>query len=732
MLARILILLFLFNNLSGSDAILEVRRLSQPIEFDGWVTEEEWGSIEVFDLKMQLPNLNAEPTEVTEIRIAYDEEYIYLSGRMYESDMTKMMANTKKRDALTASTQWFGMVLDTYNDKENALAFFTTPTGIRWDLAVANDAVGSNPTNIDWNTFWDVRVQKSEEAWFVEMRVPFTSLGFEEVDGRVTMGLVVWRYIARKNEMDMYPLIPAEFGDWSSFRPSLFKEIQFTGIKSKRPFYITPYVLGGYSKINSLNDSETQYVASDEFLNQIGGDVKIGLSKNWTLDLSVNTDFAQVEADDQQVNLTRFSLFFPEKRLFFQERAGVFNFTFGRRDQLFYSRRIGIDEDGDLQSIIGGARVVGRSGAWDIGLISMQTASSDAFRGENMTVIRAKRDIINDRSDVGFMFTNRMDFDGGYNTNYGVDLNWEVARDYQLNIRYAQTFDSNISNKFFDPKSSKYWISFSTRRQRGFGIGSSLSRSGEDHLPEMGFEQRDNYWRIGNRITYNWFLGESSDIFMHGLQSGGSSIWSNATGKLESLNWRFGWDLQLKNTWRFEIRARPSIENLVEDFELADDVVIPVGDYKFLSYNAQITTPQSNKLMTSFEVNYGNFYDGRRTGISVEPTFNVSSSLELSASYQYNKATFSNRSQELDLHLIRLKSLIMFDTKLSLATLVQYNNQSKTFQGNVRFRYNPSEGNDLFIVYNDDLNTDRFRERPILPTTNQRSIQFKYSYTFRL
>ncbi len=711
------------------DEVYEVYRLSH-ILFDGWVTDDEWRDIPVFDLKMQLPNLNSTPTEISEIRLGYDDEYVYLSGRLYDSDISNMMANTKKRDALTGSTQWFGMVLDSYNDNENALAFFTTPTGLRWDLAISNDAIGTNPVNISWNAFWDVKVQKNDKAWFVEMRVPFSSLGFEEKEGEVTMGIATWRYIARKNEMDMFPLIPPEFGDWSPFRPSLFQDIKFRGIKRQSPLYITPYVLGGFSRVNELSGDETGYESDNTVIRQIGGDIKIGLSRNWTLDLSVNTDFAQVEADDQQVNLTRFSLFFPEKRLFFQERAGVFNFNFGRRDNLFYSRRIGIN-DGDLQSIIGGARVVGRSGSWDIGFISMQTANEVDFKGENLTVFRAKRDVINDRSDLGIMFTNRMDFDGGYNSNYGLDFTWETMEDWYLSLRLAQTFDSDIDNALFDPASSKYWISFSSRNNRGFGLGSSLSRSGADFIPGMGFEQRDDYTRIGNRLTYNWYLDNSSKIFSHGFQSGGTAHWSNTTGKLESLGWRLGWDLQLRNTWRFEVRVRPQIENLVEDFELTDDVVIPVGDYKFVSYNAEFATPQTNRLWAQVEAEVGNFYDGRRSSISITPTFNVSSTLELSGAYEYNRASFEQRDQVLDLHLIRLKSLIMFDTKLSLAALVQYNNQSKSFQGNVRFRYNPSEGNDLFIVYNDDLNTDRFRETPTLPTTNQRSIQFKYSYTFR-
>lgn len=713
------------------DEIYEAYHLTTPINFDGWVEDEEWKDIPILELEMQLPSMGSAPTQLSEVRIAYDADYIYLSGRLYDDQPELIMANTKKRDAISGATEFFGFVLDTYNDNENALAFFTTPTGIRWDCEISGDAISNSPMNISWNAFWDVKVQRSDEGWFSEIRVPFTSLGFEDKDGDVTMGMTTWRYIPRSNELDMYPLIPPDFGDFSAFRPSMAQDILFRGVKRKLPFYITPYVLGGYSNVNTLNDAETAYSNERTTIRQIGGDVKLGLSRSWTMDLSVNTDFAQVEADDQQVNLTRFSLFFPEKRLFFQERAGIFNFSFGRSDQLFYSRRIGI-QDSEIQRIIGGARVVGRTGAWDLGILSMQTANQDEFKGENLSVFRAKRDIINDRSDVGMMLTHRNDFDGNYNLNYGFDANIEVYDEHQLTIRYAQTLDSDIENRMFRHDASKYWISFSTRRRRGFSHGTSLSLSGKDHIPAMGFQVRDDYRRIGNRISYNWFQDQDSKIFYHGIQSGGSVHWSNTTGRLESLGWRAGWDLQFKSGWIFEIRLRPQIENLVEDFDLADDVTIPIGDYKFVGYNAEVSSPMNSAFSWVVEVNTGAFYDGTRNGFSFSPVMNLSSSVELSATYEYNRASFEARDEVLNFHLLRIKSLYMFDTKLSLATLIQYNNQSKNFAGNIRLRYNPSEGNDLFIVYNDDINSDRFRETPSLPTFNQRSIQVKYSYTFRL
>ena len=208
--------------------------------------EEEWGHIPILDLQMQLPNMGDSPSQVSEVRVAYDDEYIYLSGRLYDNSVETMMANTKKRDAVSGSTQFFGMILDSYNDNENALAFFTTPTGIRWDGAISRDALGGNPLNLSWNAFWDVKVQRNEEGWFTEIRVPFTTLGFEDIDGNVTMGFITFRYIPRTNEVDMYPLIPPDFGEFSAWRPSLAQDMVFRGVKRKRPFYVTPYVLGGY------------------------------------------------------------------------------------------------------------------------------------------------------------------------------------------------------------------------------------------------------------------------------------------------------------------------------------------------------------------------------------------------------------------------------------------------------------------------------------------------------
>ena len=715
----------------SADDLFTLNRLSSPINFDGKVDEEVWQSIEPLPLIMGYPDFKGTMTEETEIRIAYDENYVYVSGVNYDSNASKIMANTKKRDAMIPSTSYFGIIIDSFNDKENACAFFTTPTGIRMDAQVINDGLGRNPVNVSWNNFWDVKTSQDEKGWYAEMRIPFTSLPFSPQGDQVTMGMTVWRYIARKGEMHIFPEVSPDYGDWSTWRPSLTQEVEMTGVKTSKPLYITPYVLGGLVQKNDLSEAGNGYVLDNNFRQELGLDIKYGINNNWNLDLSINTDFAQVEVDDQQVNLSRFSLFFPEKRLFFQERSGVFNFNMDRTNQLFYSRRIGLDSDGNQQRILGGARVVGRSGLWDFGVINMQTHDNDVQDGENFTVLRAKSQIFNPTSDAGILITNRVGIDGSYNTAYGLDASINFSGQDFLNIRWAQTFDGDVENNTpfsLDPSFLKIWLTRNVNR--GFSYGLSGSFAGKNFNPGLGFQQRENYLRFGNRTQYT-FAPENSKIFRHGFDSGGVAHWNKETKEIESLSWRMGWNIFWNNNMSLRASYRPRIENLPESFDLSDEVTIPAGRHDFGSTQIEFTSPGTNSFFTSIGFETGTLYDGDYSKIEIAPNWAVNSSLELTATYEYNNADYEQRNQYFRAHLLGIKALYMFSTSTSVAAFVQYNSLDATYGGNFRFRYNPSEGNDLYIVYNDDLNIRRDRFEPELPFSNQRQILVKYSYTFR-
>ena len=717
------------NNLIASDAE-PVMKVSNTFEFDGHVKAGEWDDIPTLDLTVQTPVYHGEPTELTQIKLGYDENYIYLSGALFDTEPNKILANNKQRDGGSPSTDWFGMVIDSYNDNQNALGFFTTPTGSRFDASISGDGQGRNPMNTSWNNFWDVKVNRSDKGWDVEMRVPFSSLQYQVVDGKVVMGITVWRYIARKNELHIAPDISPDLGEMGMWRPSKSKEYIFEGIKQKKPFYITPYVLTGASNTNTLNDAGTAYVEENNFVRDIGLDVKYGITNNFTLDLTVNTDFAQVEVDDQQVNLSRFSLFFPEKRLFFQERSGIFDFTLGSRNNLFYSRRIGIDSDNNAIPILGGARVTGRAGDWDVGLISMQTRGIDNFLSNNYSVLRLKKRIIDQYSDAGFLLTSNIDTDGNYNTVYGFDSSIRVGNDIFLSMKFAQAFTKGTDTQILSADPSAFWVSISKRSNKKFSYGVSLSRLGEDFESNLGFLDRDNYVRFGKRMQYNLYSGKDSKLFTHGPFLRGVTYLENFNNSIDQIFYGLGYSWTWKNGMALELGGRLRYDAITSEFDLADIVTIPVNDYFYQNVEIEFSTPQNLPYTLETELSFGDFYDGKNTSISLSPVFNVSSSLELGGTYEYNKVKFDIRNQDFDVHIGRLKALYMFSTKLSVSSFIQYNSLDQLYLANVRMRYNPKEGNDLYLVFNSDFNENRDLEFVRLPFNNQSTFLIKYSYTF--
>ncbi len=716
-----------------------VLRLSGPITLDGASDEPAWQAVTPFIMVQHSPNFLSPPSDRTEVLVGFDDEFLYVAARLFDSEPDKIQASTKKRDTMSPSNDWFGIIFDTFNDKENALGFFTTPAGLRWDGSVYNDGQPTNPVtqeppiNLSWNTFWDVEIEWNDRGWFVEMRIPLSSLRFQDTEGEVIMGMSAWRFIPRRNEMSIFPAIPPNWGDWSTWKPSQAQEIVLKGAKSRRPLYITPYVLGGYGISNELNDEETEYIREEDPVSEIGLDVKYGLTSNLTLDLTLNTDFAQVEADDQQVNLTRFSLFFPEKRLFFQERSSTFEFNFGGPNRLFYSRRIGLYE-GDIIPIYGGVRLVGRMGAWDLGFLNMQTAAVGDLElpSENFSVLRLRRTVINRNSYVGGMLTSRIGRDGTYNVAYGLDSIIRVFGQDYLTVNWAQTFQDDQANRFDSLDPTKVRISWERRTVNGPAYDFSYSRAGVDYEPGVGFEAREDYTRFGNRVLYGWIPGERSFLQRHQVFLGGSLTLSNTDNSVESAELGPGWTGATKSGFGGSLQPKYYEEYLSEAFELPKDVEVPIGRYSFFGIEGMFNTPMGRTFALVSMFQAGGFYDGHRVSLGLMPSWNLNSTWQFEGFYQYNRVKFPDRSQGFTAHLARLRVLMTLSTKVTASAFVQYNGAADAVIANVRFRYNPREGNDLYLVYNDGLNTNRFREVPSLPYTESRTILIKYSYTFNI
>ncbi len=443
----------------------------------------------------------------------------------------------------------------------------------------------------------------------------------------------------------------------------------------------------------------------------------------------MNTDFAQVEADDEQVNLTRFSLFFPEKRLFFQERSSTFDFNLGGPNSLFYSRRIGIYE-GKSVHIYGGARLVGRVGCWDLGFLNMQTAEIEDLPSENFGILRVRRQVFNPYSYLGGIVTIRIGVDNTYNIAYGLDGIFRLFGNDYLSFKWAQTFENGQENDLTSLDQARIGLNWERRILTGLGYDVSYSRTGSTFNPGIGFQLRDNYTRFGDRLLYGWRPGEQSSLLRHHVFLDGFLLLENTSGSTESAEIGPGWEFETKSGSFGNFMFKMFYEDVPEEFSLSDDAEVPVGKYSFYGLNATYITPMTRLFFTENKLDVGTFYDGWRLSLSVSPWWSISSSLELSGMYQFNRVVFPDRDQQFTAHIARLRILAMLSIKFSATAFIQYNSASNSVIANIRIRYNPREGNDFYLVYNEGLNTNRYRESPIPPFTNNRTVMIKYTYTF--
>jgi len=738
------IFLHLFTFGKDNEDILIIQKINEKINFDGICDDQVYNHLDPLPLEMYRPNHGSTPTEKSEIYITFDDDYFYMSARLHYENGAKVKATTKKRDGADGGNDNFGILLDTFNDNENALCFETNPTGLRSDFSIANDAEAierMRPFNRSWNTFWDIKTTIQDNIWHVEMQIPLSSLRFQEVDGKVIMGMSIWRIIASKQEWGVFPLMSNEFGTFGVWKPSQAKKVVLEGISRKNPVYITPYALASLEQKSELTDTGQEYQMKTDPKITAGLDIKYALTSNLTMDLTLNTDFAQVEVDDQMVNLTRFSLFFPEKRQFFVERSSIFTIKTGYIDQLFYSRRIGLYE-GEIIPIIGGIRLVGRAGKWDMGFMDMQTTSYDyidedtdsleRIESTNHGVLRLRKQIFNPRSYVGGMVTSKIDVKGRYNINTALDLIYNPFRNDYLTANYVQTFDSEFpsTNNFLDH--GKIYINWENRSDVGFSYDFIFSRAGQFYNPEMGFEMMENYTRGFGAFSYGWVYNEEEKKMLS--QQVMLFTWLNKRNEdltTDISMTGLGYNFSMKNGIRSRFELVHRYEKLVEEFELSDDTYFPVGEYNYTTLEGGIGTP-SNKLIairTGFTL--GTYYDGKILGLGpAEVSFRISPSVNLSVDYQYSHIDIKPREQKFRAHLARLKTEFTFTTKLSLLMFFQYSSSDHFGVNNIRFRYNPREGNDLYLVYNGNYNTHLYREYPTLPTIDRNTFTVKYTYTF--
>ena len=717
-----------------SSVPVPIPRITGEIDVDGVVNEPAWDAIEPLPMFMWAPTHGGEMTERTEVRIAHDDEYLYLSGRMYDSEPEGIRSNTFYRDAFSGD-DLLSVVIDSYNDYETGLWFGTTPAGVRQERSLSNDGVFTGdvmPFNADWNAHWHVLTSRNEEGWFAEYRIPFSTLGFQVEGDEVTMGIIIYRFIGRKNERHVYPTIGREWGQGGFLKPSQGQRMTLRGVQPKTPAYVTPYVLGGLSRTPVLREPSAAasfWGTEQAHTAEPGLDLKYSPSSNLAIDLTVNTDFAQVEADDQQVNLTRFSLFFPEKRQFFQERTSTFDFgTGGFTDRVFFSRRIGL-ERGELVRIYGGARLVGRLGGLDFGFLNMQTAPTAGRSGENMGVLRLKQQVFNPYSFVGGIVATRYGLNGQDNVVYGLDSQLRPFGNEYLTLTWAQSHDEEVRERN-TLDASLIRARWERRTDRGIWYNLFYRRVGPDYLPRLGFQLRKDFTLYGGQFAHTWLQGPSASLNSVTLLAMGENYHRNADLTIESRSIRPSVSFDFKSTANITAYSNTQFEDIRTPFPVGT-VSIQPGQYWFHEVGIDWMLPRSTIFRGDIRTTVGSFYDGRRVGLIFNPTWTVSRYLEVVGGYEVNRIEFPDRGEETTTQLGRLRLNFAFNTHLSLSTFAQYNNIDERTSINARFRYHFREGTDLWIVYNEGLNFERDqRFGPRLPWSAGRNIMVKYSHTF--
>ena len=717
-------------------ATVRAVRVAEPLRLDGVLNERAYDAVPpLTGFVQQVPDEGAPATEQTEAWLLFDDEHIYVGVRCHDSAPPRAwVANDMRRDtAQLRQNDTVAVIFDTFYDRRNGVAFYTNPLGARADFAITNEG---NP-NSDWNPVWDVRTGRFEGGWTAEMAIPFKSLRYRRGAAQV-WGFQMRRVVRRKNEGSYLTPLPISAVVRGGAIAGIFRVSEaatLVGLEAPqggRTLEVKPYAIGGVFTDREASPPEEHAGAGDA-----GLDVKLGLTQNLTADFTYRTDFAQVEVDEQQVNLTRFNLFFPEKREFFLEGRGIFEFATGAavsagggfRDPnapiLFYSRRIGLQND-HVVPIVGGGRLTGKVGPFDVGALSIQTGADDlAGAAEtNFTVARIKRDILR-KSSVGALFTNRSvsTHGGGAARTYGVDGTFSFHDNIHL-LGYAARTDT--------PGRRGRNLSY----QGKFDYTGDLAGVVVNHLlveqqfdPDVGFVRRDNFRQT---LVQGRLSPRPGIDLVRQFRFGGNLdyILTADTSQLETRTVVFGTEAEFENGDRLTFAMRDSFELLREPFSPGADVTLPAGGYDFTDFTLSYLLGQQHRANGQASVRRGGYFNGQITTVDFTGGYvELTPQLSLEPSVSFNWIDLPQGAFRTDLALARIN--YTFTPRMFFAGLVQYNSSNDTVGANLRFRWEYRPGSELFVVYTEDRATTPLRpDRSTL--LRNRGFVVKINRLFRL
>ncbi len=699
-------------------------RLAGPIVVDGRSDDAAWQSVPPLRLAVHLPTYGSEPTERTVARVAYDDDALYVVVDALESHPGGVRASSMLRDD-DAPGDFINVLLDTFGDRQNAVSFSTTPGGQRNDWSISNDAQNATALSPAWNGVWDLATARDAEGWHAEFRIPFSTLRFTTREGRVEFGLSVNRLTAHSNERVTYPTIEPS-APMAVWKPSRWQRVSVEDIRPARSVRLTPYVVAGVEGTRTPDPVVSPW-ARDE-VSEVGGDLKVAVTPNLTLDLTANTDFAETEVDDQRVNLTRFPLLFPERRPFFVERAGTFEVRTGETDLLFNSRRVGLTPTGEPVRLLGGARLVGRVGGWDVGLFDAQLGKTEAGSRENLGVLRVRRGVFNPRSWVGMMLTSRVATDSTQ-TAFGADGDLFLGGDDYVSFGAAVlTGDAAAGPARGVLPRGALRLMVERRRNRDFWYRAGVSTTGAQYAPALGYVERGDAIRPTGEIGYGRLVSGAGHVVRASLATTGA--WRNAERTFEGSAATATMVLENPSGGVWTLTAARQEDDLLEPFMPTPGTSVPAGRYTASYAQLALTSPTGPRTVIGGSVRAGEYYDGRLYSLILTPEWRASAHLRLSAEAQVDRIEFPGRDEREWSRLARLRVFAAASPRLTLSAVVQANTLADLATANLRLRYNVGEGNDLWVVYGHQQNLDRDRMIPRLPGTAATKMLVKFTRSF--
>jgi hypothetical protein len=695
-------------------------RLTQPLSVDGRLDEEVYKSIPpIGGFLQQVPQEGAPATEPTEMWVFFDDSNLYIAARCLDSQPGRISANELRRDSNGIfENDNFGVAIDTFLDRRNAYYFQTNAIG-----AVRDASVTEGFNNSNWNTVWDVRTARSDTGYTVEMVIPFKSLRYRG-GGAQTWGINVRRVVKWKNENSMLSQVPAAFsGGWTQMA------VAGTLVGLETPAQALNLELKPYGVSSLTTDRAARVPFTNDGNSSAGFDMKYGLTRSLTADLTVNTDFAQVEEDLQQVNLTRFDLFYPDKRDFFLEGQGVFDFGgqagFNARSAtvpiLFFSRRIGLS-NGQSVPVIAGGRVTGKAGKFDVGGLALATGDKPSAGAVQTTfsAVRVRRNILR-RSSVGFITTGRSPAASARNTNTaaGVDANLRFFNNVLADLYWARTSSAGLRGDD---------VSYRTRFLYGgdrYGFEGDRVVIGPNFNPEVGFVRRGDVamnsatvrfsprlrrGRLVRRLTWQGDLDYITD-------AAGDALEDRVTSGL------FG--VEFNSSDEVNITATRQFERLPRDFAISRGVVVPAGGYSYETLKVSYSLAQQRMVSGNVSASYGSFYDGTRTtaAYSGRMGFSAHIALEPTLTFNWVRLPFG----DFDARLLGTRFVVSPSARLTFSTLTQFNPSAHSLTSSARMHWEYTPGSDLYVVYSDGRDTGSGG----LPTLQNRSFAVKVTRLFR-